>query len=210
MVFRTSIIVVVAVLFCCSVQAQSLLLDKGERGAFLQGGYVGSENTNGGEFDLGYAFSDRFDWGLSIGFASVDFNYYFGSFSRTRTLIGQFADCYPVRFGLKPFTGALGLHEAAAFDTEGDGDVQASLGGSWNMLIQSSARSGIAITCGVLGTTASHVDEITFTGLIGLTPFVTTVSGSRIGIAFEYSSGGGSNTYAVGLTLGFAGSRSEP
>jgi hypothetical protein len=202
LVVRTSVIVMAAVLVCCSVQAQSILLKNGEYQLFLQGGYSGcvdnDYNAHATEFDFGYAVSKYFEFGVGIGKNKVN--------SSAHDLYGLFVNAYPARFGTKTFAEAFGLHGAITYLPGHTSDAY-SLGMSWNILAYTSATTGLAFDFGLSGVQAAGRSGADFVEFVGFRPFTRSTSGLTISIPLEYDLIDGPDTFSAGMTIGFGGQR---
>lgn len=215
MIIRTGVMILVAAFVCCSTQAQSLLLDKGEYGWYFQGGYVGGENSivSGGEFDLGFAPCSRFDLGVGLSVAKIRYSYNYSwwsnTFEESRTTVGPVLNAYPLKLGGKGAAIAVGIHEAASFRTGSSGENSNAVGTTLNLFAYTGARSGIVFSGGYFAIATRGVADLNNSAMIGLNPFVKTKGGCPVSFVFQYNINEGPDTFVVGISLGTAMARAK-
>jgi hypothetical protein len=211
MVIRAGVMILIAALVCCSTQAQSLLLDEGESGAFIQAGYIGCSEAgySGREFDAGFAIASRVDIGAGISHSDVTANSEWGSFTYQSTFVGPFLNIYPFRGGNHSLAAALGLHETLNIKMGSSGADADTFGASMNMLVGINASTGVVFCGRYDGTVVSGAHEIDFAPIIGVNPFVRTAKGTRISVIFEYGINDGPDTFGIGMSLGDGKARAE-
>ena len=202
---KLGIAVTAAALACGSACAQSILLDKGEYGWYFQGGYVDVEglNASGGELDLGFAANHQVDFGIGVTAAIMSYGYG----AENQTVVGPFLNVYPVRVGGRHAAFALGWHGAVRFHTNAGGTDIGSIGATLNLIAYASARSGVVLAGGIFANATNRVEGTTYSGLIGLNPYIKTVGGHPLSIVGQYGINEGPDSYAVGISIGMGRSR---
>jgi hypothetical protein len=203
MVIRLGAIILAAALVCGSAQAQSLLLNKGERGEFCQLGYLWPQGggVNAFEGDFGYAFSDRLDIGGGIMHSSIETGDIWSSDRRSSTTsVAQFADLFPVRLGNDGVALVPGLHQTYSRTFAQQQGAWFGIGASLSLKMCGKGGSGLILTGGF--NHASSGGGTRDNAILGATLTVRLHSNNKINLLAESAPGNGPDTYGVGL--GFA------
>jgi len=206
MAIRAGVTMFLAALTCCSTQAQSMLLKKGQSGPMIDVAYVStsadeySDGTSGGEMHAGYACR-ILDFGLSTGYSSESKRPW-QSDVQTNYTAGQFFDLYPIRLGSERTEFMIGLHEAYVGGFYDDVDPTLSGGGTLSLVARSVSNAGLALSIGYRGVKPSQrwgtkrnfatADAHVFWSQRGLGP---------VGLFFEYGYADGPDFATLGLTL---------
>jgi len=199
MLARICIIVGVGLASGGSALGQSIVLQKGECGFFFQAGYAQSSAIKGGEVDIGFAFSNRFDVGVGGALSSVSGSTFmgYGRVSRNYSTFGQFANCYPVRIDARSATYLLGLHQSYTFGSSNDLDPVLSGAASMNLMLHTASDAGVIFTAGY-GLSKSGGDSRSF-GRAELSVFSAMGGRDIVGLVVHYSVSEGPDVYGAAL-----------
>lgn len=198
MLTRLCIAVMVVVVICGSADAQSLLLDKGERGPFFQLGYVWTEGRNPDSFgaDLGYSFNDQIELGAGVAHSVAPSDSWVSK-PKSVTTGGQFATLYPFKHGNRDIEFLLGVHEAYTKTFAGQESAWLAFGASLNLKVKITHKTDLLFSSGYNRATSSgRARDNTF---CGLALAAKNQQANKLSLFLEVSAGNGPDSYTVGV-----------
>ena len=204
MLARLCIAVTAAAAVCGSAHGQSTVLEEGQSGPFFEAGYVRGSGISGGAANAGYAFSDKFDLGLTYEYARISTSTwvtYARARSASSSVGGQFADFYPLRPDRSSAGVFFGLHEACAFFDDASENPLLSGGVSLNVLVPTAKDAALVFTAQFRGTRSTKFGGDTETsGIFGALLYGRLGGRDTVGLTVQYDLSDARDTFAIGLS----------